>query len=53
MSQLHPIRHEEMNKVLKLMHKKADANEAVDMGGELAKLTNTCHIENDYEPKVF
>ena len=40
LDELRPIRHEELNRFLKLMHKKADAKEAVDVGGELAKLTS-------------
>lgn len=40
LDQLLPVRHEEIRRFLQLMLKKADANEEVDVGGELTRVTN-------------
>nr|XP_015869779.2 cytochrome P450 93A3-like [Ziziphus jujuba var. spinosa] len=40
LEQLLPVRLEEIKMFLELMLKKADANEAVDVGGELTRVTN-------------
>ncbi|KAL5795448.1 hypothetical protein ACOSQ2_000268 [Xanthoceras sorbifolium] len=40
LNQLLPVRSEEIRRFLELMHKKANANEAVDVGGELIGLAN-------------
>ncbi|KAH7512428.1 hypothetical protein FEM48_Zijuj12G0089800 [Ziziphus jujuba var. spinosa] len=40
LEQLLPVRREEIKMFLELMLKKADANEAVDVGGELTRVTN-------------
>jgi len=41
LDQLRPLRQQETLRILRLMHKKGEAGEAVDVGGELLTLTNS------------